>query len=183
MAPSWSQGGHGQCSVWAGLLRDHQTTPAYGHGEETAWRCYLQHHWVCRHWFCGTRPTHICLAFPMPRWPYLGPQQTCWCPWNHGIHPDTVKLNGAHKARNMFSERGWWGWGATHPKAGVCSSTVLFSRWAMGRRHLCCTCICSKVQREWPEAGKARPPRAGAQIQQKFPRPGRRTPKSRGKKG
>ena len=77
----------------------------------------------------------------------------------------------------MFSERGTAGWGGGNLASrrwGSCSSITPFSRWAEGRRHLYCTCTCSKEQREWPGAGKGRPPGAGAQIRQRCPRPARR---------
>lgn len=96
----------------------------------------------------------------------------------------TLKLNGAHKARRMFSERGRGrGESPASRRQGSRSRVVPSSRWVTGRRRLCCTCTCSKVQRGWPGAGRARPPRAGAQIQQKCPRPTRRRHKSRGSGG
>ena len=116
-------------------------------------------------------PTSASRASAAPRRPHPG-----LCPLAGAI-PEisaasrTLKLNGAHKANNMFSVRGGRGRGATRPEEGVCSSVVPSSRWAVGRRHLYCTCICSKARRVWPGAGKGRPLRAGAQIQQKFPPP------------
>lgn len=52
------------------------------------------------------------LAFPTRRRPHLGLGECFdFGPRNHGTQPDTVKLNGAHKARKMFSERATVGWG------------------------------------------------------------------------
>lgn len=104
-------------------------------------------------------------------------------PWNHGIRRDTVKLNGAHKARKMFSEKGTagWGWGShASRRQGSRSSITPSSRWVRGHRHLYCTCTCSKVQTEWPGARRATPPRAGAQSQQKCPQPAQRKQRCRG---
>lgn len=149
-------------------------------GEETA-RCAADatSSQVCRHRLCGTPapPPPLCLvASAAPRRPRPGLRPLA------GVIPEisaasrTLKLNGAHKAETMFSER-VGDRGATRPEEGVCSSIMPSSRWATGHRHLYCTCICSKVQRVWPGARRGRPLRAGAQIQQKSPPPRKETKK------
>lgn len=85
--------------------------------------CSAQHlpRRVCRDPPCATRPTHAGLAS----------HARGDCTWGLGRRPDivpgitaswrdTVKLNGARKAREMFSERGTagWGGGTTLPAGG-----------------------------------------------------------------
>ena len=119
---------------------------------------------------------------PLPRRRHRGlGERSDIGPWNHGVQSDTVKLNGAHKARTMFSGGGAGGKGLhASRRQGSRASIAPSSRWVGGRRHLCCTCTCSKARTGWPGAGTARPPGAGAQIQQRCPRPARRKHGSRG---
>ena len=77
---------------------------------------------VCRDPPCVTRPTHASLASPMPgvTAPGASADDLASVPGITASWRDTVKLNGAHKAREMFSERGTagWGGGATLPAGG-----------------------------------------------------------------
>lgn len=96
---------------------------------------------------------------------------TLWSSMGH-IRQETCLVRGGRRGGDGREPR--------FPEVGSCSSITPSSRWVGGRRRLYCTCTCSKVQKEWPGAGKVKPPRAGAQIQQKCPQPARRKQRSRG---
>lgn len=108
---------------------------------------------------------------PRPRRRHGGlRRRSDFSPRSPGTHV-TLKLVGHIRQEGCLVRGDGGGGGVSLPEAGVSLQPPPSSRWAAGRRRLYCTCTCSKAQRAWPAAGRARPPRAGAQTQQRCPRP------------